>query len=359
MTMSTVFSFALDNKAWHRQFTPGAAYTNKDAATPRPLCRACVEGSMRQASTDHLRIHRAPAHTFGTQFALDAYSHSHKSLRGYKYADIFTDLTTGRMYPVFTKDRSAPELSLRVSDFFKVHPEWQARDHLTDRFVRADPERNYRSAEFLSCLTQFGYRIEPTAPRDKHANGTAESSVGIASLKCNLAMLAPETLVPQRYWDLAMTYVCITMSMNYQSRIGTSPYHLITGQHVNLKYCHAFWSKRYVHIAVKDRQGKVGFPRAYKARFVGYDFVHTLTPTYKVMQVYPNGTYGVVRNSKDVIFDTTIDFKDVNTIFPEDTTFEEYCIGPEPPLQLPQYAPPAPLLIQDIPPIQPQPALSA
>jgi hypothetical protein len=54
------------------------------------------------------------------------------------------------------------------------------------------------------------------------------------------------------------------------------------------------------------------------------------------MQVYPNGTYGVVRNSKDVIFDTTIDFKDVNTIFPEDTTFEEYCIGAEPPLQLPQ-----------------------
>ena len=106
--------------AWHRQFTPGAAYTNKDAATPRPLCRACVEGSMRQASTDHLRIHRAPAHSFGTQFALDAYSHSHKSLRGYKYADIFTDLTTGRMYPVFTKDRSAPELSLRTSDAARV-----------------------------------------------------------------------------------------------------------------------------------------------------------------------------------------------------------------------------------------------
>ena len=96
--------------------------------------------------------------------------------------------------------------------------------------------RNYRSAEFFTCLTQFGYRIEPTAPRDKHANGTAESSVGIASLKCNLAMLAPETLVPQRYWDLAMTYVCITMSMNYQSRIGTSPYHLIIGQHANLQY---------------------------------------------------------------------------------------------------------------------------
>jgi hypothetical protein len=142
---------------------------------------------------------------------------------------------------------------------------------------------------------------------------------------------------------------------DFQSRIGTSPYHLITGQHVNLKYCHAFWSKCYVHIAVKDRQGKVGFPRAYKAHFVGYDFVHTLTPTYKVMQVYPNGTYGVVRNSKVVIFDTTIDFKDVNTIFSEDTTFEEYCIGAEPPLQLPQYAPPAPLLIQDIPPVHPQP----
>ena len=53
--------------AWHRQFTPGAAYTNKDAATPRPLRRACVEGSMRQhrlttfASIVHLHTPSEPS----------------------------------------------------------------------------------------------------------------------------------------------------------------------------------------------------------------------------------------------------------------------------------------------------------
>jgi hypothetical protein len=32
---------------WHRMHTTGAAYARADAAKPRPLCRACVEGTMR------------------------------------------------------------------------------------------------------------------------------------------------------------------------------------------------------------------------------------------------------------------------------------------------------------------------
>ena len=89
---------------WHREHTTGAAYTQKDAARPRPLCRACVEGTMRQTSTDHRRIHGIPSKVAGTQFCLDAYSHGNKSYRGFKYCDMFTDLNTGRVYPVFTKD---------------------------------------------------------------------------------------------------------------------------------------------------------------------------------------------------------------------------------------------------------------
>ena len=171
------------------------------------------------------------------------------------------------MYTVFTKDRSAPDLCERVTAFFKTHPEWNQLDHSTDRFVRADPEHSYRSSEFVQCLSSFGYRLEPTPPRDKHANGVAERTVGLAQSKCNLVMMAPTPPVPQRYWDLAFNYACITQAFNYHSKIGTSPYHLITQSHVNLKYCHSFWSKCYVHIAQKDRKTVLTQYRTYVRTF--------------------------------------------------------------------------------------------
>jgi hypothetical protein len=60
---------------WHREHTTGANYTKIDAARP-PLCRACVEGTIRQTATDHRRTHRVPSGVAGSQFTLDAYSHT-------------------------------------------------------------------------------------------------------------------------------------------------------------------------------------------------------------------------------------------------------------------------------------------
>jgi hypothetical protein len=70
----------------------------------------------------------------------------------------------------------------------------------------------------------------------------------------------------------------------------------------------------------RSRKDKVDFPRAYKAHFVGYESSRTLEPTFKVIQVHPNGTYGKVRISKDVTFDDTIDFHN-ETVSPTDTDF--------------------------------------
>ena len=109
--------------------------------------------------------------------------------------------------------------------------------------------------------------------------------------------------VPQKFWDLAFEYTCITHAFNYHSAIKTSPYHLITGKHVILKNLKAFWSLCWVHIALEDRKGKIGFPRAYKARFVGYDLSRTLEPCFKVIEILPTGIFGKIRTSKDVIFD--------------------------------------------------------
>ena len=311
-----------EGMAWHRQHTIGANYSTKDASTPRPICTACVQGTMRQTSTDHLRIHRQLSPSYGSQFALDAYTNTHRSLSGFKTVDILTDLYTKRSYPCFTKDRGAVELTRSVTLVLQSHPEWKPSDPTIDRFIRAGAEKSYRSAEFLQCLHKFGYRLEPTPPRDKHANGVAERAVGVLSMKCNIAMQPPGITVPQKFWDLAFEYTCVTQAFNYHSAIKTSPYHLITGKHVNLKNLKAFWSLCWVHIALEDRKGKIGFPRAYKARFVGYDLSRTLEPCFKVIEIHPTGIYGKLRTSKDVIFDNEYNYNNTDE-HPSDLDFSQ------------------------------------
>ena len=60
-------------------------------------------------------------------------------------------------------------------------------------------------------------------------------------------------------------------------------------------------------IPLADRV-KLGSRRAYKARFVGHSNTFLLFPNYFVLQ-YSNGQYGKVRESKDDIFDPSLDFK--------------------------------------------------
>ena len=247
--------------AWHWQHTIGANYSNLDASTQRPICAACVQGTMRQTSTNHLRIHHPPSPCYGRQVTLDAYTHTHRSQAGFKYCDIVRDLSTRRSYPCFTKDRGAAELCKSFSSLFQSHPERKTSLPGIDRFVRADAERSYRSAEFLQCLYNFGYRLEPIPPRDKHANGVAERAVGVLSMKCNITMQPLGLRMPQKYWDLAFEYTCVTLAFNYHSAIKTTPYHLITGKHVILKNLKTFWSLCWVHIALGDRKGKISIPR--------------------------------------------------------------------------------------------------
>ena len=258
---------------------------------------------MRQTSTDHLREHREKPTAAGQQFALDAFSSVTLSLSGFKYCDFLTDLATRAIYPVFSRNRTAEELCQRLSEFFNRHPDWRSTGSQDQRFVRCDPEASYRSAEFIACLSTYGYAVEGTPARDKHANGIAERAVGLITAKANVALLAPTPRAPQKFWDLAVQYACITHSFNYCSAIDDSPYHYITGQHVDIANLHPFWSKCYVHIPLELRPRKLGASRAYDARFVGYSFSSLEFKNYYVVQDYGKGVYGKVRSSKDVIFD--------------------------------------------------------
>ena len=251
---------------WHRKNTPGAYYTDEDANLPRGLCNGCVLGGMRQRSTDHLRVHRAPPTYPGQQFALDAFTCTTPSRLGNNYCDIFTDLFTKVRYPVFTKNRTAAELCAKTAILFDLHPEWNRPDtnrsittwtdedykNLDPRFIRLDAESNYTSVEFLHCVAKYLYGLERTATRDKHANGSAERSNGLVAHKTNVAMLSPPIPVPLCFWDIAMEYTCQTLSFTYNSTLKTSPYYRIHGRHVPFKYLQPFWTPCYVHLGQKN-----------------------------------------------------------------------------------------------------------
>ena len=132
-------------------------------------------------------------------------------------------------------------------------------------------------------------------------------------------MLARNPGVPKRFWDLAMAYVCTTMSFNPSARLNDSPYHHIYGEHIDIEQLHPFWSVCYVYIPLKNRPGKIASPRAYKAHFVGYNFTSIIFPNYLVIEILGKG-YGIVRSSKDVIFDSSVNFKE-NQILPSEEDF--------------------------------------
>ena len=62
-------------------------------------------------------------------------------------------------------------------------------DPLYPRFIRMDSEAAYTSEDFLELVAQRGYKIEFTAPRDKHAGSIAERMVRLVTSKTNSAML--------------------------------------------------------------------------------------------------------------------------------------------------------------------------
>ena len=293
---------------WHRENSLNAKYSDSDENKRRGICQGCVYGSLAPTNTDQYRQHREIPLIPGQCFSLDAYTHTKVSSRGRLYCDLFTDLATRCVYPVFTKDRSAQELCQQARMLFLQNPDWHtnaSREQV--RFIRLDSESNYRSVEFLAFTSSIGYNLERTPVRDKHAGGVAERTVGLISAKTNVAMMSPTPRAPQFTWDYAMLYTCVTLSFNYSSKIGTSPYMKITGQPVNIKYLQPFWSSCYVFIPREERN-KVGSPRAYKAHFVGYANTKLLFPNYVVIPVTDTGHYLKHKDSKNVIFDPTINF---------------------------------------------------
>ena len=92
------------------------------------------------------------------------------------------------------------------------------------------------------------------------------------------------------------------LNFNCSKKIDTFPYNFITGHHIDIKYLHSFFAECYMHIPLKDRTSKLPTRRAQRYRFLAYSYTTTLVPTYVVIVVHDNNTYGGTRVSKDIIF---------------------------------------------------------
>ena len=80
-------------------------------------------------------------------------------------------------------------------------------------------------------------------------------------------------------------------------------------------------------IPLKDRVGKLPYKRAQRCKFLAYSYTTILVPTYIVLFVNDNGTYGNTCVSKDVIFDESVVFDKYIDNSPTDEEFAALQIG--------------------------------
>ena len=117
--------------------------------------------------------------------------------------------------------------------------------------------------------------------------------VGVITAKTNIAML--EYGAPPSFWCWAMFKATQDLNFSYCSKINDSPYHFVTGHHIDIKYLHSFFAECYLFIPLKDHDSKLPAWRAHRCRFLAYSYTTILVPTYVVIIVHDNGTYGPQR----------------------------------------------------------------
>ena len=308
---------------WHRSHSKNAQFSDTDVAKVRPICKACAYGELRQTATDQHRVHRPMPTIPGQCFSIDAFTCKHVSIRGYKYCDLMRDNASQMIYCNSTKNRTADEIVRSLTDTWKLNPGWNIYDPskpdvVNSRYIRMDPEISYQSDTVLSFVCAMGYKIERTPPRDKHAGGIAERMVGIVTAKTNTAMNG----APPSFWCWATFKATQDLNFSYCSKIDDSPYHYVTGYHIDIKYLHSFFAECYLFIPLKDRDSKLSARRAHRCRFLAYSYTTILVPTYVVIIVHDNGTYGPQRVSEDIIFDESCVFDKYIDNSPSDAEFQ-------------------------------------
>ena len=106
---------------WHRSHSKNANFSDADAAKVRPICKACAYGEQRQTRTDSNRVHRPLPTVPGQSFSIDAYSCTHRSIRGFDYHPVQESQDGNRWLRVYIWPRLQPRRSLLRERFSLVN----------------------------------------------------------------------------------------------------------------------------------------------------------------------------------------------------------------------------------------------
>ena len=133
------------------------------------------------------------------------------------------------IYCNFTKSRGVEDIVNAFTKLWDLNPTWKVfdhrqKDHLNRRFIRMDSETSYKSAEIKTSATRSSIRLLETSM--------------LVTGKTNTAMM--ENMASKSMWCWAMFNASQDMNFNYNENIKTSPYHFVTGQHIDMKYLHSF-----------------------------------------------------------------------------------------------------------------------
>ena len=114
---------------WHRSHSKNTNFSDAAAAKVRPICKACAYGERRQTGTDSNWIHE-PLPTMPEQiFSIDAFSCTHRSIRGFKYCDLMRDNASQMIYRNFSKSRAAEDMVKSFTLLWNLNPTWCVFDH--------------------------------------------------------------------------------------------------------------------------------------------------------------------------------------------------------------------------------------
>ena len=59
-----------------------------------------------------------------------------------------------------------------------------------------------------------------------------------------------KNMAPDYMWCWAMFKATQDLNFNYDLKIDTSPYHFVTGQHIDMKYLHSFFAECYGDVSI-------------------------------------------------------------------------------------------------------------
>ena len=95
---------------------------------------AAKYGEQRQIGTDFHQVHKPLPTVPGQNFSIDAFSCTHRSIRGFKYYDLMRDNASQMIYCNFTKSRAAEDMVKSFTLLWNLNPAWRVFNH-----ARPDP----------------------------------------------------------------------------------------------------------------------------------------------------------------------------------------------------------------------------